>query len=72
MPPCWRSLPGGVFAGHQPQVTHQLAGMLEAVEVAQFGHQRGGVEQRHPAQPINARTTGSQRQPGTARSISWS
>ena len=41
---------GGVFAGNQPQVTHQLAGVLEAVEIAQFGHQRGRVQQRHPAQ----------------------
>ena len=41
---------GGVFAGNQSEVTHQLAGMVKAVEVAQFGHQRGGVEQRHPAQ----------------------
>ena len=26
----------GVFAGHQSEITHQLAGMLKAVEVAQL------------------------------------
>ena len=40
----------GVFAGHQSEITHQLAGMLKAVEVTQFGHQRGGMEQGHAPQ----------------------
>ena len=50
MPPCWRSVPVVCSLGTSPEVTHQLAGMVEAVEIAQFGHQRGRVEQRQPAQ----------------------
>ena len=50
----------GVLAGNQAQIVHQLGGMAEAVEVAEFGDEggrRGGG--RNPRNAIKARTTGS-------------
>ncbi len=70
----------GVFAGDQSEITHQLAGMREAVEVAQFGHQRGGVEQRQahanssmPAPPVpNANPARRVRSPDhTVPTVRW-
>ena len=50
MPPWLTVVAGGVFAGHQPEVAHELAGGGEAFQVAQFGHQRRRVKQGHAAQ----------------------
>ena len=69
MPPWLAFIARGVFAGNQAQIAHQLAGMTEAVEVAEFGDEGGGVEEGNPRNAIKARTTGSQRQPGMARAI---
>ena len=39
------------FAGYQPKVGHQLLGMLEAVQVTQLRHERGGS---HEVDPLEA------------------
>lgn len=44
-----------MFARAQPQVTHQLLGPVEAVQIPQLGDQGGGVEQTHPAQTLVGR-----------------
>ena len=40
-------LAGGVFAGDQAKIAHELAGMSETVEIAEFGDEGGGVEEGH-------------------------
>jgi len=37
---------GGVLAGNEAQIVHQLGGMSEAVEVTEFGDESGGVQER--------------------------
>src|SRR4029077_13454779 len=41
---------GGVLGGHQPQVSHQLARMREAPEVAELGDDGGGGDQIEPTE----------------------
>ena len=58
----------GVLAGNQAQIVHQLGGMGEAVEVAEFGDEGGGVEegespQRHQS-PDNGFPTPAGHGPG--------
>ena len=58
----------GVLAGNQAQIVHQLGGMGEAVEVAEFGDEGGGVEegespQRHQS-PDNGLPTPAGHGPG--------
>ena len=43
-------LAGGVFAGDQAKIAHELAWVGEAVEIAEFGDEGGGVEEGHAAQ----------------------
>jgi len=50
MPTLLAIIASSLFAWDQAQVTHQLGRPGEAVQVAQFGHERGGIEQRHSAQ----------------------
>lgn len=44
------SFPTGGFTGHQSPVAHQVAGRLEAREIAQFGDQGDGRGELNPAQ----------------------
>ena len=43
-------LAGGVFAGNQAQITHELGGMGKSVQIAQFGKGGSGMKQGHPPQ----------------------
>jgi hypothetical protein len=38
-----------MFRGNHPDVRHQLAGMPEAPQVAEFGDERHGRDERHAA-----------------------
>ena len=56
----------GVLAGNQAQIVHQLGGMGEAVEVAEFGDEGGGVEEgeRTPSKPGQRVPNASRAWPG--------
>src|SRR5439155_7313781 len=47
--PLTTALPRSVFTGDETQVAHELSRILEAGEVAQFGHQGDGGEELHAA-----------------------
>src|SRR5206468_5206951 len=51
--PLTAALPGGVFTRDEAQVAHELAGVLKARQVAQFGNERDRSDELHAAQGLN-------------------
>ena len=44
--------PTGIFRGCEPQIMHELSGVLEACQVAQLRHGRHGHSELDPAQGL--------------------
>src|SRR5262245_6457406 len=54
--------PTGIFRGREPQIMHELAGVREAHQVAEFGHRRHRHRALDTTQGWRASTTGAKRQ----------
>src|SRR5262245_51457623 len=52
--------PTGIFRGGEPQIIHELSGIIEACQVAQFGHRGHGDGELDTPQSLEGLDHGSQ------------